>query len=1340
MLKKILIIIPAIVILIILLVIFLYWQTDVVSDFTRLLLNKNLRDVATIDYQSLSGDLFDDIILRELTISLHNGLQVHANDLRINYDIFDVIRGQYMFSRIAVDSLWVVAASAGTENAVQNELNAEPAEEERTLQETLNQIASAVPLKELIDGLPILALENLTIGWGRIELRPLNRIFEDIRLTMSAFHLDNRVDLEISRLQAAEKQSGFQLNQLRVQIIGNDKRLTLNRLEVQTPRSRVFAHADLTIGDSLWVIMRIEDSHLSMQDITPFIERPVGDSAEIGISFSLVGQPNRFSATLHSSGYLNEYKLDSLVLDADYRKGTVNLRRASLALDTSRIDIKGNIYPGNNRLSMKFRHFNLGMLPLDLIKTDLNGNLTIHTTKLQDPLAFSEGRINLYHSFFDTVQIDTLRFAVRAGQHRLSILQPSYLRLGEGSVFTVSGSLDSLNNLNFVLATEKNNLQILTAATGLPAVAGEADANLFLNGPLSNPDLEAYLWLPHLDKDKFFLDTLIAQVNIKKIISGRHGHAFLTAAHWEYGDLDITQTMTNFIFDSNRVVLDTLLFAKNDNYFSSTGVLEANDDTVDITFNFFRINYQQTWIENRSPLVFTLTPEEYNIESAVFIGPDEGTIEIRGYWDRLKDDMQFGLYIQDFSFAPLKQFMKKDQNFAGKLNADFVLVNPLKDLQIDMTLQAEDLMINQVPVGDVRCIFQYEKNKLFIDEFEMSNGQAMLEVDGDVALAWTDSSSSGTPGLINQSLADVKVIWKNLRLEDYAPLLNLSRPLKGNISGQMNLAGTFNRPRGKLELKGRKLLYDKFMSDSLSISGHFNRDSLVLDHFGLDLNGTDFEGGGWQLINFNLASIDSIIQDRPFELAVTSQGDRITFLGNILEQVERLEGAFEASFLLSGTWQKASLVKGYFKMDDGRLLLSRIRNPITNVEIDATIDSSMMVIHSVSGYASKETDFWEDAYSVVKRFFRLFTGETSREGTMSGEGTIDLSNIYHPRFDLDLNTYFLYLDYFVENTNFVISTDNLHVQGGDTISVTGDITIDEGAYLVDVDKLKKNIYLSRPTLKEPRPLVWNLSLNIPGNFIISSSKLDLLNNFSFEIMGNFRSIQEVNEASMELTGHMEIISGKYGSWGQNFTIASGSISLNDPKVINPDINIRAEKKSGDYFVEIILSGTLDELNREVQVRSSDGTYLTNLSDQEILGLVSLGQRQIDLAGAGGQVISTSVETALERGAEALTGLDKVEIGSGSGGSLIDMQSMKLNRGIENASVSLGKYLSSNLYMEYTGVFGSNAVPTPSLNWRPGNQIGLEYRINKNWSVDSHYTHTLRGNNIYRIALAWKMTF
>lgn len=641
-------------------------------------------------------------------------------------------------------------------------------------------------------------------------------------------------------------------------------------------------------------------------------------------------------------------------------------------------------------------------------------------------------------------------------------------------------------------------------------------------------------------------------------------------------------------------------------------------------------------------------------------------------------------------------------------------------------------------MGDVECIFQYEKQKLYIDEFRMSNGPSWLEVDGDLSIEWGDSTSSIGDNLLDQSLADVKIYWNDLYLQNYAPLFGLPRPLKGGLSGELILAGSLINPEGKLLLTAKDLSYDKFYSDSLYLSGHLNKDSLSIDHLAFDLNKTNFEANGWQLINFDLTNADSIFSGLPFQLHVSSRDNQISFLGNFLDQVEKIEGPYEADFTLSGTPDKPALTDGYFRLQDGQLVLSRIRNPITELQIDATIENSMMEIHSISGYAGKDTDFWEDAYGVVKRFFRLFTGETIKEGSLHGEGYVSLDDITHPKINLSIDAYKIYLDYFIENTNFVISTNDLKVEGRDTINVSGEITIDEGEYLVDVSKLQKNIYLSSTTPIDAKPITWNLDLIIPGNFIISSSKMDLGNNFNFEIMGNFRSIQEVNDPTMDLTGHMEIISGRYGSWGQNFIISHGNIAFTDPKVINPDINIRAEKMTGEYIVEIVLSGTMEKLNREVQVKNKDGTYLTNLSDQEVLSLISVGQRQMDLAGAGEQVISTSVESAIGRGAEALTGLDKVEIGTS--GSLVDLQSMKLNNGIESASVSLGKYLTSNLYVEYTGMFGSSTVPTPSLSWRPGNQIGVEYRINKNWSVGSNYLHTQRGNSIYRITLGWKTSF
>jgi hypothetical protein len=398
------------------------------------------------------------------------------------------------------------------------------------------------------------------------------------------------------------------------------------------------------------------------------------------------------------------------------------------------------------------------------------------------------------------------------------------------------------------------------------------------------------------------------------------------------------------------------------------------------------------------------------------------------------------------------------------------------------------------------------------------------------------------------------------------------------------------------------------------------------------------------------------------------------------------------------------------------------------------------VINSLSAYANKETDFWDDAFGVITRFFRAIRGETKQERELYGEGYILFDNLKHPRMDLSITTYKLYLDYFVENTDIIVTTNDLHIFGRDTVAIEGNITIEEGNYLVDVDKVKKNIYLVDSGVIQSRPVTWNLNLLLPGNFNISSSDLDLLNNFKFEIMGDLRTIQEANTPTSELTGHLEIISGKYGSWGQNFGIKVGTIDFTDPNVINPDIDILAEKRTGDYIVELKLSGTLNELVQQVQVKDINGNYLTNLSDQELLSLVSLGTIDFNVANAGGHLIGTSVETAIERGAEVLTGLDKVDISSSKGGNLIDVQTMKLNEGIKEASVSLGKYLTSDLYVEYTGMFGSNAVPAPTVTWTPGNQFGIQYRINMNWSVNSYYLRTQRGNNIYNVSLAWKLSF
>jgi autotransporter translocation and assembly factor TamB len=1088
------------------------------------------------------------------------------------------------------------------------------------------------------------------------------------------------------------------------------------------------------------VVLGLEESHISFEDIQTVSAATFADSGYIDLAVDLVGHPNRFSATVVCKGKLNEYRVDSLVIDGDYQRGEILLRNGLIIRDTTSVNFKGKIAEKNNVLNLYFVNLNLADIQPDLIQTDLSGSFYLKTESLKEPLSNGFGRVKLFHSLIDTSYLDTVNFAIQAKDQVTKIIEPSFVRMGKNSVFYFAGQLDKDRNVDLKLSTENNSINTLTSALAFPQVKGSFDGNFFLSGKLTDPDVEGYLWIPHLEKDSFELDSMILQINLKKLVTGRQGRGLIMASHWHYDSLEINQTIANIIFDSNRVVLDTLLFANNLNYVSSTGSMEALGDTIDIKFDFFRMNYQNTWLENEETIYFRLAPEEYVIESAVFKESNDGIIEIRGYWDRINDDMQFGLYLENISFAPFKQFMQKDFNFSGTVDADFEVANPISDPQLDVDLRGKNLEINLIPLGDVHCAFRYAQETLLINEFKMSYGKSTLDVDGDIAVSWKSTGEKEQLSIIQESLADIRIYWKNLRLENYFVPLKLPKPPKGNVSGHLFLEGTMVDPKGELVFIGENMTYNKFTSDSLSLIARFNRDSLIVEQLDLELNDTGFSGYGWHLLNLDFAKMDSIFTGYPFQLNLVSNDDQINFIGNILDQVERIEGPYEAALTLGGTLEKPALVDGYFRMEDGQMILSRVRNPITELEIDATIDSSVMVINSLSAYANKETDFWDDAIGVVNSLFRVVRGETRREGGLYGEGQIKLDDLTHPQINLSINAYKIYLDYFVENTDFIVTTNDLQIFGRDTIAVVGSVTIEEGNYIVDLDKARKNIYLTSTDVKQTRPTTWNLDVSIPGNFNISSSELDLLNNFKFEIMGDLRTIQEANAPNMDLTGHLEIISGKYGSWGQNFGIKTGTIDFTDPKVINPDINIAAEKRTGDYIVEINLSGTLDELVQQVQVKDINGNYLTNLTDQEVLSLVSLGTIDFNVANAGGHVIGTSVETAIERGAESLTGLDKVEVSSSKGGNLIDVQSMKLNEGIKDASVSLGKYLTSDLYVEYTGMFGSNAVPAPTVTWKPGNQFGIQYRINRNWSVNSYYLRTQRGNNIYNVSLAWRLSF
>jgi hypothetical protein len=1332
--KKIFIFIPLTFVLLISVLVFLHWHTNVVSGLIEELINLNTGDALEIKYSRLEGDLFRNIDIYDISVHLADGMYLKSNRLTVRYSLLATVSDRYHFESIVFDSLQlhVPADTLSKHHQIEDTSYT-------SLGAAIERSASQMEI--LFKTLPEISVGQFIVRAGIVQFENPQITIDSIYVELNASVDEQEIQLNIEEIYGRWLERNFNLQNLHAQLIGRADRITLNQLQIKTAFSHVYANSELSVDDDMRLILNLEDIFITHPDLIKLFNLQNLDSGYVHLSTVIIGSPADFAAQINMTGQYNAYQIDTLILDGDYIDGDIIIRDSRIRTLDSDLILRGRIARNDNDLRLWFTNFNIDHFIPDTFITDLSGFLRLKMDKLNFKDITGSGELMLFQSSIDSFYFDSLRFAIKAQNNNFEIIDPSFLLLGPQARFTVNGKLSRKKEIDLHLTTKNSSLPALSRSTGLDSMSGEFDGNLFLSGYVFDPNLEGYLWAPFFKQEGLGLDSVMAQIRLDNIMSGRSGSSYLYATKGFFGDFSFSELRVDLTTDSNNVYLDTLLLTQDENYFSLTGVVRYDTDALDVEIDFLRIFYGSYWIENDGQILLQSGPEQFLIERAVFLAPENGLIEMRGFWESSSDEMQFGIQLSNIQTKPFEQFLPEKFNISGILEGDFEIINPHRSPELSIVLNGNELVFNRVPIGAISAAFDYQDKRIYVSEFTLFDGASRINLDGDIALQ-LGSDDKKKVSFLEETSADLIISWEEFDLIKIVPALEMQRPLYGRTSGKLSIAGSLKDPRGSLEINAPRIVYDKLTVDNLDLFLHFTKDSLVLDNAYAELNGTSFSVQGWQQVNLDFTESLPDLGNQPLELTVNSQDDQMQFLGYFLDQVEQISGKYDAQLTFVGTPQQISLDNGYFLLEDGTLELSRVKNLIKNLEIEASIENSVLKFQTLSAYSAKDKDFWEKSYAVLQRLFRLFQGQTAAEGVMSGSGTIDFTDLVHPVLDLEIDMNEFYVDYFIENTQLSIRTRDLKIFGRDTIFVTGSIDLPFGDYTPDLDNLKKNIYLTSVSPTSKRAMAWNLDISIPGNFFISSSPLDLTNNFQLEIMGDLRSIQEPAAPNMELSGVMTILSGKYGSWGQDFQVESGTINFTTPRVINPNIDIQAERQSRGYIFELGISGNLDNQQLNLQVKDEQGQYL-GISMFDKLTLLSLGTTSdrlsaSDFASVGEDVINTSVETALSRGAESITGLDRVELNMED--RFVDLQSFKLNNGLKDASISFGKYLSSNLYLEYKSQFGGGMIPAPKLSWQPGNQIGLEYRINKSWSIDSYYSQTKRGNNLVQISLSWRTTF
>jgi outer membrane protein assembly complex protein YaeT len=278
--------------------------------------------------------------------------------------------------------------------------------------------------------------------------------------------------------------------------------------------------------------------------------------------------------------------------------------------------------------------------------------------------------------------------------------------------------------------------------------------------------------------------------------------------------------------------------------------------------------------------------------------------------------------------------------------------------------------------------------------------------------------------------------------------------------------------------------------------------------------------------------------------------------------------------------------------------------------------------------------------------------------------------------------------------------------------LSGMVNVHHGQYTEDID-LESSFFRalrrdspSRTVVRGGNPWLDSLQLQVGvtslNPLVIENNLLRSQISAAVNLTGTFRQ--------PGLTGRLESLEGGKLYFGKNtFLIRQATVDFINPRRIEPDLNVTAETKVGEYDITLTLSGTPDVLS--ASLTSEPPLTEPNIVSLLVMGVTLEGAASSLLNATGSEAISylDSVLTGrLESALENTLGLESVRIDAG------------LISGIENpeARITLQQHLSRNLELIYSQNLQAARNRLWVLDYNPLRSVNVQgvKQDNNEWSL------------------------
>jgi hypothetical protein len=526
---------------------------------------------------------------------------------------------------------------------------------------------------------------------------------------------------------------------------------------------------------------------------------------------------------------------------------------------------------------------------------------------------------------------------------------------------------------------------------------------------------------------------------------------------------------------------------------------------------------------------------------------------------------------------------------------------------------------------------------------------------------------------------------EKLSLLDASELLGVEFPVKGQMSGEINIGSSLKHPDLRADITAKNLEYMKFKSDQLTLSLLYSGDKL-----GLDLRITDnkeemLSAVADATIKLDPEHMERSIAGAVYRAAIKSKGLDISPVAAFNEEIQELDGKLLVDMVAEGTGGEPNIT-GRLELRDVTMKALALRNKIhiDNAVMEmsgkyGTLRPAVIKTGDGEGVFEGRVDFRDLSYTGKGKMSNMLMKTYPADVTANLDGNLEVEGKF-------LNA-FIKGDVTARNLEIIVPEKPLKEI--------------ESIKFIDENESDKDEFIFTGEKKEDfveEFIALDLALEIPRDSWVKGGGANIEVDGKLDINKNYRE-------PYFITGNIDVIRGDYQFMGRLFKIENGTVSFRGKKIIDPFLDLRATYEVASVEVYINVTGTAEKPRIQL---SSDPP----LDENEIVSYLVFGTSS-DKLGTDERV------EFQEKAGEVLGTMAVGELRNAIGDDLaIDVMTIKGGQtGFRDTHLEIGKYITDDLYVGYERLsyeryfyeryFFSPGLPSSTVT---ANRAVIEYRV------------------------------